>query len=743
MNSTRLLMFLVLLVCVRISHAEDRAPLLQEVGYESLSGDRVDVRFEFSEELSDTPLVFSIDNPARIVLDFMGSTLSSDFEREQNVSAGVIDKLTAVEAGGRIRVLLGLSRALPYKVTTSGAFVILSVGTTADESEIAQQQAAASSEGEGVAASSEEEGDLVSPAADEVPSTNVARGVAGIADIDFHRGTRGEGRISIVLDNPTTRVDINKEGKKLVVDFYDIALSEVLDRRLDVIDFATPVSVIDTKPAPYGARMTIETTDAPSDYIVYQADEELTIEVTAISKKEAEELKKERVGYSGERLSLNFQNITVRAVLQLIADFTGFNMVVSDSVSGAVTLRLKNVPWDQALDVVLKTKGLAMRKDGNVVLVAPQEEIVAREQLELESGKQVSELEPLQLDFIPIDYAKAQDLADLIKSASSEKSATPAAAGSSGNTNSLLTSRGQVSVDVRTNTLIVRDVPDSLEAIRRLIQRLDVPVRQVLIESRIVYVEDTFIERLGVRWGYSDNTLARAVGGSRNQFGDIGGALPGVTTFNPNFTFNSAGADNTENFIVSLPASEPTTGLALAFGKIGTRLLQLELSANLLESRAEDIASPSVITANQQRATVKSGIQIPYQEASSSGATSVSFKEAVISLNVVPQITPDDRVLLDLKVNQDSQGSTQVNGVPTIQSRELTTRVFVDDGETVVLGGVYVTAGRDQSRRVPFLGDVPFLGALFRSIDNENNQRELLVFVTPKIEKDFATRGAF
>ncbi|MBI4005486.1 MAG: type IV pilus secretin PilQ family protein, partial [Gammaproteobacteria bacterium] len=448
-------------------------------------------------------------------------------------------------------------------------------------------------------------------------------------------------------------------------------------------------------------------------HLAYQSDNLLTIEVKPLSKEEKEAIQKKKVGYTGERLSLNFQDIEVRAVLQLIADFTGLNMVASDTVTGNVTLRLKNVPWDQALDIILKSKGLGMRKDGNVIMVAPQEEIAAREKLELEASKQIEELAPLHTEFLQVNYAKAGELASLIQAEE----------------NNLLSERGNVTIDERTNTLIIQDVAASLESIRQLVNKLDIPVRQVLIESRIINADESFSKDLGVEFGVSKNTLEED---PSTPDIIIGGGLPGDTEG----VGTAFVTDDIENLMVTLPVVGATGSFKLAYGIIGSYLLQLELTAALAEGRGEDIASPKVITANQREAVIESGVEIPFQEASSSGATSVSFKKAVLALRVTPQITPDDRILLDLKVNQDTRGSPDVLGVPPINTRNVSTQVLVNNGETVVLGGVYSQSTNRTSDRIPFFGDLPYVGFLFKRTTEDNEKSELLIFVTPKILKE-------
>jgi type IV pilus assembly protein PilQ len=469
--------------------------------------------------------------------------------------------------------------------------------------------------------------------------------------------------------------------------------------------------------------MMISTTAQQYDHLAYQSDNTFIVEVRPLSEQE-QETRKEKAGFTGERLSLNFQDIEVRAVLQLIADFTGLNMVASDTVGGNVTLRLKNVPWDQALDIILKAKGLGMRKIDNVIMVAPNAEIAAREQLELESSRQVEELAPLYTEFIQVNYAKASDLANLIKAEE----------------NNLLSERGSVTIDERTNTLIIQDITASLESIRQMLSKLDIPVRQVLIESRIVNADENFAKDLGVRFGYAKNTKQAnpSILPSRDDIGrhpeDPVAVFTGSEEGNVDGTGGTA-REGIENLLVDLPALASGAGASLIVGKIGSYLLQLELTALVAEGRGEDIASPKVITSNQRTAIIESGVEIPYQEASSSGATTTAFKKAVLSLEVTPQITPDDRVLLDLSVSQDSPGLPVVGGIP-INTRRVETQVLVDNGETVVLGGVYTRNESNAVERVPFFGDLPYVGFLFKRTSKSETKSELLIFVTPKILKE-------
>ncbi len=679
------------LICSLFFFNQVHAVDVNELSYSSLPGDKVQVTIGLSGPVQGEPSSFTIDNPARIALDFPNTGLSVS-SKKVNIGVGAAHSISAVEASGRTRIVLNLVESVPYDVVASGNTVVVSLGAKSSIDNVGSMPVVAGS---------------------AAPSSS---GTSTINNIDFRRGGNGEGRILVDLSDPSIGIDIGQEGGKILIDFLDTNLPAVLDRRLDVIDFATPVKEVDTAPFGNGARMTVSTINDEYDHLVYQSDNLLTIEVKPLTRAEKEKQEKEKFGYTGERLSLNFQSIEVRAVLQLIADFTGFNMVASDSVTGNVTLRLKNVPWDQALDIILKSRGLGMRKTGNVILVAPQEEIAAREKLELETEKQIEELAPLRTEFIQVNYAKAEDMATLVKAEG----------------NNLLSDRGNVSVDIRTNTLIVQDIATSLESIRLMINKLDIPVRQVLIESRIVNATESFSKDLGIRFGYS-----KRVGDGVNETTTAaGGGEPGITDFGqPTFLTQ----DDLENLIVDLPVAQAAGSMGLVIGKIGSWLLQLEVSAAEAEGSLENIANPKVITSNQHEALIESGTEIPYQESTSSGSTSVSFKKAVLALRVTPQITPDDRVLLDLTVNQDTRGEDEVLGVPPIDTRNVSTQVLVDDGETVVLGGVYSQEDSQNVTRVPFFGDLPYVGFLFKNTAKVKEKTELLIFVTPKILKENLT----
>lgn len=674
------------------------AASLDDVSYSALPGERARIILTMSEPLAADPLSFTIDNPARLAIDLPGATLNLA-DRSQRIGIGMADSLNAVEAAGRTRVVINLARAVSYDMAVEGSSVILTLGADAGR--------AAPAAGDAVLAGSD----------------SMAGG--RLENIDFRRGENGEGRVIVDLSDSAIPVDMGFRGGRIVVNFIDAQLPAELNRRLDVIDFATPVKEIDTTASDNNVTMTISTVTDNYDHLAYQTEDKYIIEFKPLAKEE-ETSTRDKFNFTGERLSLNFQDIEVRAVLQLIADFTDLNMVTSDSVGGSVTLRLKNVPWDQALDIILKSRGLAMRQSGNVIMVAPAEEIAARERLELEAERQVQQLAPLRTEFVKVNYANAASLIQLIQAEE----------------NKLLSERGNVAIDERTNTLIVQDVASSLASIRALIEELDVPVRQVLIESRIVNADENFAKDVGVRFGYSKNTkqgvtadkiTREAIGPDGNPFAVLGGGLPGITNFTAPTGFNTGN----ENFIVDLPAKAPgATALSFAVGKVGSYLLQLQLSALIAEGRGEEIASPRVITANKNEATIESGLEIPFQQATSSGATSVEFKEAVLSLTVTPQITPDDRIIMDLEVSQDSINPLRILGVPAINTRSVTTQVLVDNGETVVLGGVYNARDTQSVDKTPFFGDLPYLGFLFKRTDINLSKSELLIFITPKIIKE-------
>lgn len=695
-NKQKIVLWCLLLAFLGASSAT--ANTLENITYSILSGDRVQVVLETSEPVAE-PVSFSTDNPARIAVD-LPNTRNGLQKKTRTISSGIARSVTAIEAGGKTRVVVNLLNKAPYDLRTEGNRIILSINSQGVRT-IAT-------------GSSPTAGGPTSGAADPA-------GKAAITNVDFRRAGKGVARVEVSLSDPDVIVDMRQEGTSVILDFLGAGVDPEQARVLDVTDFVTPVQTITTRPHRKDARMVIKT-KGEFEHLAYQADDLYVVEFRETTKKEKEERKRKQLVYVGDKLSLNFQDIEIRSVLQLLADFTGLNMVVSDSVSGRITLRLKNVPWDQALDIILKTKGLSMRRNGNVILVAPTEEIAAREKLELESQKQVEELAPLHSELIQVNYAKAEDLAALLKAEE----------------NQLLSERGNVTIDARTNTLLVQDTATSLNDIRALIEKLDVPVRQVLVESRVVIANDDFARDLGVRFGFN----------RENNFGDnsilTAGGMPGHTSgtfgFAPGIE-NSAGS-GAEALMVNLPkvlGGDRGGAINFLIGTVGSYLLQLELSAMQQEGRGEVISSPRVITSDQHKAVIKTGDEIPYLSASDRG-TNVEFKEAVLKLEVTPHITPDDRIIMDLLITKDEPDFTrQILGNPPMKRKEITTRVLVDNGETVVLGGVFERNKLTSAEKVPFFGDLPVVGWAFKQELKRDENQELLIFITPKILKEALT----
>jgi type IV pilus assembly protein PilQ len=683
---------------------------LEAIDVQPLPGQQVELRLRLNGAAPE-PTAFTIDDPARISLDLPNTALGLE-SRRQDANVGPLTTVLAAEANGRTRVVMNLSAMVPYQTRVQGDSVYVLLG----QGPGGAAPAAAAPQSQG--------------AAPRAAAAAAAAGDRSIRNIDFRRGSDGAGQIVVDLNDPRTTVDVREEGGRIVVDFQDTALPQELLRRLDVTDFATPVFTIDAQRANRDARLVV-TAAADYDQVAYQTDNQFTLELKPAAQQAstAGVLSEDRE-YSGERLTLNFQDLETRAVLQLIADFSGLNIVVSDSVQGSVTLRLQNVPWDQALDIVMQTKGLDMRRNGNVIIVAPAEEIAAREQAELEALQALQTLEPLRSEFIQVNYAKAAELAGLIQGES---------------TNSLLSERGSVAIDERTNTLLVNDTASTLANIRRLVTTLDIPVRQVLIESRVESVNDAFSRELGVRFGATaanDNNGNGLIGMTGTGLG--AGAMVGTPTIGvpAGSALPVAVPPLPTRYNVNLPVASPAGSIALAI--LGNDyLVDLELSALQAEGDGRVVSTPRIVATNQREARILQGTEIPYQESSSSGAATTSFKEAVLSLSVVPQITPDDRIIMDLTITKDSVGELVPSGgaggfIPSIDTRELVTQVVVQDGETVVLGGVYETELRNTTSKVPGLGNLPGIGYLFRSNSQSNNNAELLIFVTPKILRDGA-----
>jgi len=660
-----------------------------------MQGSTLQVRLR-TDGVAPAPLTFTIDQPARLSVDLPDVVLALD-NRRIDVGAGGVDTIVAAEASGRTRVVFNLDSLVPYTAQADGDSVVITLGRGTDAAAVA---------------------------ASAPTSTGGARSITGV---DFRRSPDGAGRVVVQLSDPATPASLKQEGNRVIVDFTGVALGEQWMKRYDVVDFATPVTMFDAMRVGNGARLVVTAT-GDFEQVAYQTDNQYVVEVRQRPRVTAATRAEEKV-YTGERLTLNFQDIDVRPLLQLLADTSGQNIVVSDSVKGRVTLRLQNVPWDQALDIVLRTKGLDMRRKDNVILVAPQAELAAHEKAELEAQKDIQDLAPLRTEFLAVNYAKASEIARLVKSTGG---------------GSLLSARGNVTVDERTNTLLVQDTAENLTAVRNLVQTLDIPVRQVLIEARIVIVADDFSRELGVRAGFTrvsdDIRDLFAISGSAQSTDTImGSALDNLATTGQPFPVNVP-FGNFDRYNVNMPVANPAGRIALSILDFDDFLIDLELSAAQNEGRGEIKSTPRVVTANQREAIIEQGVEIPYQESSSSGATTTQFKKAVLSLKVTPQITPDDRVILDLTVTKDSVGqlvpSATGGFVPSIDTRNIQTQVLVRDGQTVVLGGIMETERRDNVKKVPLLGDVPVIGNLFKSTNKINNRDELLIFITPKILRE-------
>jgi len=674
--------------------------LLEGISFATLPGAKFEVRMAFSDT-PPSPEGYTIENPARIVLDLPGveSTLE---QKKHALSFENARSAVVLSTSDRTRLILNMLEMAPYETRTEGNVLTVLVG--GDGNVTYQKQASM------VAATS-------------TADNKVNAAESSITDVDFRRGEQGEGLISIELSNPSASVDISQVGSDIKLSFFRTELPKSLDRRLDVVDFATPVKEVD---ASYNGSTTVVSVSAAGeyDYMAYQADNQYVVSVKPLTQDELEE-KKAKFAYVGEKLSLNFQDIEIRSVLQLIADFTELNLVASDTVSGSITLRLENVPWDQALDIVLKAKGLDKRQEGNVLLVAPAVEIAERERLQVEANKQLQELAPLRTEFIRIKYADATELFELF-----DEDSSGSGGGGSGDraaTSSILSERGSAIVDDRTNTIILTDTEDKILEFKRFIDQIDIPIRQVLIEARIVIANTDFRKEIGTRWGIAGTKDSGKVGfgGSR----DVLDSEPGSPA---DFFLAGGTLDTSETLAVDLGVVNPTGSFAIDLITDNT-LIDLELSALENEGSGEIVSQPKVLTGDKQKAVIKTGTEIPYQEASSSGATNIEFKEAVLKLEVTPQITPDGRVVMDLIVAQDSVGDLLPTGEPVIDVTQIETQAIVGDGQTLVLGGLFQMQTDTQQDKVPFLGDVPYLGRLFRHDTNVNEKREILIFITPKI----------
>jgi type IV pilus assembly protein PilQ len=667
---------------------------LKTLDVAALPGDRVELKLSFDEPVA-APRGYTIEQPARIALDLPGVSNQTG-SKNRELGVGNARSVTVVEAKDRTRLIINLASLVPYSTRAEGnnLYVVVGEGAVSSASTAAAQATAP-----------------VATVATAPVKKNFAPVSKSISNIDFQRGEQGEGNVVIQLSDASVNPDIQEQGGKIRLAFAKTDLPESLRVRLDVKDFATPVQFVSAVEQDDKAIITVEPTGM-YDYLAYQADNKLTISVKPLSKEDSEKRKKDVFAYTGEKLSLNFQDIDVRSVLQLIADFTDLNLVASDTVQGNITLRLQNVPWDQALDLVLKTKGLDKRKIGNVLMVAPADEIAARERQELESQKQVAELAPLRKDIIQMNYAKASDIAKIYE-----------AEGSKGTLKDDM--RGSVIFDDRTNSLIVTLTQERIDELRRIITQLDIPVRQVMIEARIVEANVDYDKSLGVRWG------------GTQTFGNGKGAVYGN---DDNGDENGdSGEDSNGNYpFVDMGVANRTAGIGIGF-VTDNLILDLELTAMEKTGNGEIVSQPKVVTSDKETAKILKGSEIPYQEASSSGATSTSFKEAALSLEVTPQITPDNRIIIEVKVTKDEPDfARSLNGVPPINKNEVNAKVLVNDGETIVIGGVFSNTQTKSVDKVPFLGDLPYLGRLFRRDVVADSKNELLVFLTPRIMNNSA-----
>jgi type IV pilus assembly protein PilQ len=678
----------------------------QDNAIESISanqqGSNVIIKIKLKNAIATAPLDFKITSPARIVLDFAGATNETG-KSTQDIGLGDVRSANIVQAGDRSRLVLNLTRALNYATTVEGNTVILTLDGSG-----------------GVATAVNSSGLPVASA------PTIVSGRQALRDIDFRRGVGGEGRIVIDLPNNQIAVDAKQQGQTIVVNFLKTSLPEVLRRRLDVTDFGTPVQTITTTPEGDNVRMVIEPKGL-WEHSIYQSDTQLVIEVKPI-KEEPNKLTQGTQGYRGEKISFNFQDVDVRAILGIIADVSNLNILTSESVTGKLTIRVKDVPWDQALDIVMQAKGLDMRKNGTVMWIAPKEELLTKEKLELEQKAQIAEIEPLKTETFQLNYQKAEAFKQVFGLDPSSK-------------NRILSARGSATIDPRTNQLFITDVPSKLDVVRSLVQKTDIPSRQVQIEARMIVANENFSRNLGAQLGVTDNrfqnggTAGYTIGGGNSV--SVTGTYQGVQVQTGQIAGTNGG---TANQFVDLPAAQingvnPTSVGVSLFSAAANRFLNLEISALEADDKGKTISSPRVVTADQTKALIEQGTQIPYNTATSSGATAIAFVNANLSLEVTPQITPDGNIILDVEVKNDSVGIVTTAGL-AIDTKHVKTQVLVENGGTVVLGGIYVQDVDDQVNKTPLLGDIPVLGYLFKNTAKTDNRSELLIFITPKIVTD-------
>ena len=689
----RRLVYVIGALLLSMSAASARSAILENIAFTSQPGSQLAITLTFDQAFAEAVDSYAIDEPARVVLDLPG-TRNALAEKRFMLSQANATSVLVLESEDRTRVIVNLIELVPFNSVISGNQLTLQLG----------QEVTA------VAIDPHDTSHILRTDADRVE-----RVISEITDLAFQRSPEGEGLLILSLSDPGVKASVFSEGGNITLQFLHTGVRKSLIRRFDVTDFATPVQGIEVVTTEQGTRLTLRA-NGVYDYLAYQTGNTYTLAVTPLNEEEQRD-RLNQFDYVGDRISLNFQSIEVRAVLQLIADFTELNLVASDSVEGSITLRLQDVPWDQALDLVLKTRGLDSRQIGNVLMVAPAQEIAERERQEIQANKQLAELAPLQSEFIRIRYAKASNVVGLFQAGSEEGGA-------------LISERGSVVVDDRTNSIVVTDTSAKLAEIRALIEKVDIPIRQVMIEARIVIASSNINEQLGIRWG------GGYLNAGADQFTSVAGDTASVMSLNSQLIGGANPIAMPTAPLVDLGVAEATSGFAVGFTSTDL-FLTAELSALEASGEGEVVSQPKVITGDKQKASIKSGTEIPYQEGAASGATTTAFKEAVLKLDVTPNITPDDRILLDLIVNQDSVGALVPSGnggfIPTIDTTELTTQVLVGNGETVVLGGVFKNEELVKVAKVPLLGDIPYLGNLFKSTANTQQKTEMLIFITPRI----------
>lgn len=708
---------------------------LKDMDVVSLPGERVELKLVFDEPVA-APNGYTIDQPARIALDLPGVT-SQLGEKKRSVGIGNVRNLTVVEAKNVTRLVVGLNTLVPYTTRVEGNNVFIVLGDkVASSSSVAQTSSATTV--------SAKPTNTVTP----VTTKSVASTGNVIENVDFRRGDNGEGNIVVKLSNSRISPDVQEKGGKIVLNFPKTQLPESLRVRLDVKDFATPVQFINSTAKSDGSSISIEP-KGNYEYLVFQANEELTVSVKHVSAEEKQRRLEDQGVFKGETLSLNFQDIEVRSVLQILADFTKLNLVATDSVTGNITLRLQNVPWDQALDIIMRTRGLAKRQEGNILIIAPADELAESARRVYDAEQTLKATQPLRRELIPVNYADATSIIALFQATMSQTNSIQTGQSSSGlgsyNANMTTNDRGSLTVDKRTNTIIANQTEERLEDLRRIIAELDRPVRQVQIEARIVEANVDFSKSLGVRWGVdlgSNSGNWQSYGGAdgrinssaaSTEFGNLGTM---ITNDGDGYTYTAAAP------VVDLGAANATSGFGIGFLSSNV-MIDLKLNAMQKSGQGEVISQPKVTTSDKETARIMKGEEVPYQEASSSGATSTSFKEALLSLEVTPQITPDNQVIMTVTVTKDSVNESRTyNGVPPINKNEINAKVLVSDGDTIVLGGVFQNDQSKVTEKVPFLGDLPVMGRLFRRDTVSNSKQELLIFITPRIidSKAFASR---